>query len=63
MKRTFIQIGSHVGNTINDPLFNIVDQHTTLILVEPVPFLFEQLKKTTLTNLESTHASFLSIRR
>lgn len=45
MYKTIIQIGSHVGNTCNDPIFNIVDNNTKLILVEPVPFLFEQLKK------------------
>ena len=44
MNKTIIQIGSHVGNTCNDPIFNIVDNTTKLILVEPVPFLFEQLK-------------------
>jgi len=44
MNRTIIQIGSHVGNTYNDPIFNIVDNNTNLILVEPVPYLFEQLK-------------------
>lgn len=45
MYKTIIQIGSHVGNTINDPIFNQVDKTTTLILVEPVPYLFEQLKE------------------
>lgn len=44
MNKTIIQIGSHIGNTTNDPIFNIVDSSTRLILVEPVPFLFEQLK-------------------
>jgi FkbM family methyltransferase len=44
MTKTIIQIGSHVGNTCNDPIFNIVDNNTKLILVEPVPFLFEKLK-------------------
>ena len=32
-----IQIGAHVGNTRNDPLFQNVDNSTKLILVEPVP--------------------------
>lgn len=45
MKKTIIQIGSHVGNTCNDPIFNIVDNNTKVILVEPVPYLFRQLKK------------------
>jgi FkbM family methyltransferase len=44
MNNTIIQIGSHIGNTCNDPIFNIVDNNTAIILVEPVPFLFEQLK-------------------
>ena len=43
MQKTIIQIGSHVGDTINEPIFNIVDNNTKLILVEPVPFLFKQL--------------------
>lgn len=45
MNKTIIQIGSHIGNTSNDPIFNIIDNNTKLILVEPVPYLFEQLKK------------------
>ncbi len=50
MNKTIIQIGSHVGNTINDPIFNYVhlNNSTTsirLFLIEPVPYLFEQLKK------------------
>lgn len=45
MNKIIIQIGSHVGNTSNDPIFNIIDNNTTLILVEPVPFLFEKLKQ------------------
>ena len=44
MGKTIIQIGSHIGNTCNDPIFNIVDNNTKLILVEPVPYLFRQLK-------------------
>jgi FkbM family methyltransferase len=43
--KTIIQIGSHIGNTSNDPIFENVDNTTRLILVEPVPFLFEQLKR------------------
>ena len=44
MNKTIIQIGSHIGDTLNDPIINIVDNDTKLILVEPVPFLFEKLK-------------------
>ena len=45
MNNIIIQIGSHIGNTCNDPIFNIIDDDVKLILVEPVPYLFEQLKK------------------
>jgi hypothetical protein len=55
MNKTIIQIGSHVGNTCNDPIFNIVDNDTKLILVEPVPFLFEQLKINYNKKFENNH--------
>jgi FkbM family methyltransferase len=44
LNKTIIQIGAHVGNTINDPIFEMADENTNLILIEPVPYLFEQLK-------------------
>lgn len=43
--KTIIQIGSHVGKTLNDPIYNKVDIDTTLFLIEPVPYLFNELKK------------------
>lgn len=55
MNKTIIQIGSHVGNTSNDPIFNIVDNDTHLILVEPVPYLFEQLKNNYNKKFENNH--------
>jgi FkbM family methyltransferase len=54
--KRIIQIGAHVGNTENDPIFKDIDESTKIILVEPVPYLFEQLKsnyKTKLKNLEN----------
>jgi len=42
--KTVIQIGSHVGDTINDPIFEKVDLSTNLILIEPVEYLFNILK-------------------
>ena len=41
--RTIIQIGSHIGNTINDPIFKHIDKSTKLFLVEPVPYLYSKL--------------------
>jgi FkbM family methyltransferase len=60
MNKTIIQIGSHVGNTCNDPIFNIVDNDTKLILVEPVPYLFEQLKKNYNEKFENNNIIFIN---
>lgn len=49
-----IQIGSHVGNTTNDPIFKHIDESTKVILVEPVPYLFKQLKDNYLKKLGNT---------
>ena len=43
--KTVIQIGSHIGDSINDPIFQKINSTTNLILVEPVPYLFEKLKQ------------------
>ena len=54
--KTIIQIGAHIGNTRNDPIFKHVDETTRLLLVEPVPYLFNKLKnnyKNKLKNLNN----------
>lgn len=43
--KCIIQIGSHIGDSCNDPIFNKVDENDKIILVEPVPYLFEILKQ------------------
>lgn len=50
--KTIIQVGSHIGNTINDPIFKDIDNTTKLILVEPVPFLFNILKNNYIKKLK-----------
>jgi FkbM family methyltransferase len=44
MHLDFLQIGAHVGNTTNDHIFKRISLLTRALLIEPVPFLFEQLK-------------------
>jgi len=54
--KTILQIGSHIVNSLNDPIFKDIDETTKIILVEPVPHLFDQLKinyKKKLTNLKN----------
>jgi FkbM family methyltransferase len=38
-----LQIGAHVGHSVNDPLFHTDLKNQTLVVIEPVPFLFQQL--------------------
>ena len=40
-----IQVGSHIGNTNNDYLYNNINPNFKYILIEPVPYLFNQLKE------------------
>lgn len=43
-KVDILQVGSHIGNTGNDPIFSNIENYNDIILVEPVPYLFGQLK-------------------
>jgi hypothetical protein len=52
--KSIIQIGAHVGNTSNDPIFNEIDETTKIVLVEPVPFLFNQLQTNYQQKLKDT---------
>lgn len=42
--KSIIQIGSHIGNSVNDPIYKEIDESTELVLVEPVPYIFNMLK-------------------
>jgi FkbM family methyltransferase len=50
--KSIVQIGSHIGNTLNDPIFNEIDESTKIILVEPVPYLFSKLQENYKTKLK-----------
>ena len=45
MHYDFIQIGSHVGKTENDPVNKLIEDGAKGILIEPVPYLFQKLKR------------------
>jgi FkbM family methyltransferase len=40
-----IQVGSHIGDTCNDFLYNNIKLNRKYIMIEPVPYLFNQLKE------------------
>ena len=57
MKVDYIQVGSHIGNSSNDNVFNKITEGMNVILVEPMPELFSKLvknyhEKSTKNNIE-----------
>lgn len=52
--KQIIQVGSHIGDTVNDPIFQQIDETTRMILVEPVPFLFSKLQANYRSKLSDT---------
>ena len=57
----YFQIGAHVGKTSNDHIFNINCTDKNIILIEPVPYLFEQLKINYASKMNSNIITFLNI--
>ena len=43
MNLKVLQIGSHIGDTENDPIFKSLTDSDNALFVEPIPWLFEQL--------------------
>jgi FkbM family methyltransferase len=62
-KIDILQIGAHVGNTCNDPIFNKneIENYNDIILIEPVPYLFKQLKNNYSTKKNFDKITFLNI--
>ena len=44
-KKYIIQVGSHIRNTSNDPIFGNINKKLEYILIEPVPYLYNILKE------------------
>jgi FkbM family methyltransferase len=43
MRCNLLQIGSHIGNTVNDNVFNVIDSDYFAIFVEPIKEYFDSL--------------------
>ena len=41
----YFQVGAHVGPSEQDSVFDIVSERKTIVLIEPVPYLFNKLKE------------------
>ena len=57
----FLQIGAHVGMTPNDHLFGQYMENKHLILIEPVPYLFNVLKENYRLRAEVNTIEFYNI--
>lgn len=53
-----LQIGSHIGKTDNDFVFNAKFEKKNLLLIEPVPFYFEKLKENYLKEKRNNNIFF-----
>lgn len=57
----YFQIGAHIGNSHNDPLFLLPLAGKSVILVEPVPFLYRLLKHNYRGRIQECEIEFLNI--
>ena len=56
----YFQIGAHVGNTQTDHIFNTLPAKFSAILIEPVPYLFSQLKVNYANKYPEANIEFLN---
>lgn len=57
----YLQIGAHIGNSSNDPIYKLDFNNKNIILIEPVPFLFELLKHNYKEKISRNEIEFLKI--
>ena len=57
----YLQIGAHEGNTENDSIFHTDLKNKNMILIEPVPYLFQKLKANYASKCEDNNIQFLNI--
>jgi FkbM family methyltransferase len=61
MKVDYLQVGSHIGNTDNDPVFKKITQGMNVILIEPMPKLFNKLIANYNDKVGNNNIEFLNI--
>lgn len=57
----FFQIGSHTGNTSNDLIYHLPLKNKNIILIEPVPHIYEKLKLNYEDKAKENNIMFLNI--
>jgi len=61
MNCELLQVGSHIGNTPNDYIFNGIDLNGFCVFIEPVKDYFELLKKNYNTKYPKNNFKFLNL--
>lgn len=61
MNCDLLQVGSHIGNTPNDYIFNEIDLNGFCIFIEPVKDYFELLKENYNTKYSENNFKFLNL--
>jgi len=57
----YLQIGAHIGNSHNDPIYHQAMQDKHILLIEPVPFLYDVLKHNYRERIRHNEIEFLNI--
>jgi len=57
----YLYVGAHIGNTDNDYLFKTDISNNNIVLIEPVPYLFDKLKENYKEKQKTNNISFLNI--
>jgi FkbM family methyltransferase len=57
----FFQIGSHIGNTVNDHIFSKETKNKNIILIEPVPYYFHKLRENYAEKSQNNHITYMNV--
>jgi len=57
----YLQIGAHIDDTHNDPLYPQTMENKNILLIEPVPFLYNILKHNYQNRIRNNEIEFLNI--
>ena len=57
----FFQIGSHIGNTVNDHIFSKETKNKNIVLIEPVPYYFHKLQENYAEKSQNNHITYMNV--
>jgi len=57
----FFQIGSHIGNTVNDHIFSKEIKNKNIVLIEPVPYYFQKLQENYAEKSKNNNITYMNV--